>query len=246
MEDKELIFGRNPALEYLRDAKPGARLEIYIAQNAHGKIINAILQAAEEKKITVQIKDKTFFAGLGPSSRHQGVILKSPVPLHSPGITAGNLFARASEARGVIVLLDQITDPHNVGSIIRTAEALGCCGVILPKSHAPGITPSVVKSSAGATAHIDILFAGNIASLLDEARASGLWIVGASERGDTDLHDIGNIRPCVVVIGSEGAGMRHLTMEKCDYLVRIPLAGNISSLNASVAAGILLYEIMRK
>jgi 23S rRNA (guanosine2251-2'-O)-methyltransferase len=246
VEDKELVFGRNPALEYLRDAKPGARLELYIAQNAHGKIINAIIQMAEEKKIIVQIKDKTFFTGLGPSSRHQGVILKVPAPLHSSGVTAGKLFARASEARGVLVLLDQITDPRNVGSIIRTAEALGCCGVILPKSHAPGITPGVVRSSAGATAHIDILFAGNIASFLDEARAAGLWIVGASERGDTDLHDIGKLRPCVVVIGSEGAGMRHLTREKCDYLVRIPLAGNISSLNASVAAGIVLYEIMQK
>jgi 23S rRNA (guanosine2251-2'-O)-methyltransferase len=246
VENKELVFGRNPVLEYLQSAKPGSNFELFVAQSAHGKIINSIVHAAEAKSIKVQFKDKAFFAGLGPSSRHQGVILKIPRSFHVTGTVAGPLLTYIREHRGVLVLLDRITDPHNVGSIIRTAEALGCGGVILSKSHAPGITPGVVKASAGATAHIEIHHASNIASFLAEARAAGLWIIGASEHGEKDLDTIGDIRPCVVVIGSEDTGMRQLTLEKCDFLVRIPLAGKVSSLNASVAAGIILYQIMRK
>ncbi len=245
MEGEELIFGRNPVFEYLRNAKHGANLELYIARNAHGKIVDEIRQAAEEKKIAIQLRDRQFFTALGPSSRHQGVVLKASTPIHDRNLTAGVLLSQAAQRKGVLVLLDQITDPHNVGSIIRTTEALGCAGIVLPKSHGPALTPGVVKASAGATAHIDTLFIVNIASFLDEAKAAGLWIVGTGSEGSTDIHEIGNIRPCVVVIGSEDKGLRRLTAEKCDYLVRIPLSGKISSLNASVAAGIVLFQIMR-
>jgi 23S rRNA (guanosine2251-2'-O)-methyltransferase len=245
VENEELIFGRNPVLEYLRGAGPGDGYELYLAQTAHGKIISDITKAAEAKKITVQYKDKAFFAGLGPSARHQGVALRIPAQMHEPGATTGLLIEQTRARKGAIVLLDRITDPHNVGSIIRTAEALGCRGIILSKSHAPGITPAVVKASAGATAHVEIHHVSNIASFLDQAKAAGLWIVGASDRGEKELGAIGDVRPCVIVIGSEDAGMRHLTLEKCDFVVRIPLSGKVSSLNASVAAGIILYQVMR-
>lgn len=245
MEDKELIFGRNPVLEYLRAAGAGSSAELYVAESAHGKIIDEITAAAAGKRIRISRMDRDFFSRLGPSSRHQGVALKlANTPVVEAGGGLESLLARSSSRSGVVVLLDQVTDPHNTGSIIRTAEALGCDGIILPKAHSSGITPAVVKSSAGATAHIEIISVGNIATCLEEAKKCGFWIIGTADSGTQDLQTLGMVRPAVVIIGSEGAGMRRLTAEKCDFIVRIPLAGNISSLNASVAAGIVLYQIM--
>jgi 23S rRNA (guanosine2251-2'-O)-methyltransferase len=233
-------------LEYLRGAGPDQGIELFIAGNAHGKIINAIIDAAREKKIILRYMDKDFFTHLGPSARHQGVALKLRAVAREPRPGAPGMLDSAAAKKGVIVVMDQITDPHNAGSIIRTAEALGCDGVIMPASHASGITPTVVKSSAGATAHIDIIQVSNVAGTLDEAKKRGFWIIGTADQAATSLRELDSVRPCVVVIGSEDAGMRHLTAEKCDVIVRIPLAGKISSLNASVAAGIVLYEIMNK
>ncbi len=246
MEDKGLIFGRNPVLEYLKNAPDASPMELYISESAHGKIIDAIFDAASVKKIRAERRDREFFSRLGPSSRHQGVALRLPPDARDHGIGPGSLIERVSRDRGILVLLDHITDPHNAGSIIRTSEALGCGGVIIPRSQAAGITPSMVKASAGATAHIDIIEVSNIASFIDEAKEAGFWIIGTDDGGSTSVHELERLRPCVVVIGSEGDGMRRLTAEKCDYIVRIPLAGKVSSLNASVAAGIVLYEITRK
>lgn len=245
MEDKKLVFGRKPVLEYLRNASEGTGIELSLGRNVHGGIISAIVEEAKARNIPVAIRDKDFFSVLGPSSRHQGVVLKIPPSTTLPERTAARLVERAAGSRGVLVLLDRITDPQNVGAIIRTAEALGCTGIIFPKSHAPGITPAVIKASAGATAHVAIARTVNVASFLEDAKAAGLWIIGTDARGVTELRSLGNMRPCVVIIGSEDMGMRRLTAEKCDFLVRIPLAGTISSLNASVAAGIVLYEIMQ-
>ncbi|HOT45218.1 MAG TPA: 23S rRNA (guanosine(2251)-2'-O)-methyltransferase RlmB [Spirochaetota bacterium] len=245
MENKELIFGRNPVLEYLRASGPAPHAELYVANTAHGKIIEEIVTAAKEKKVTVSPMDREFFARLGSSSRHQGVALKLQVPdPTADGAGMEGLFARSAGRKGVLVLLDQITDPHNTGSIIRTAEALGCDGVIIPKARSSGITSAVIKASAGATAHIEIQQISNVASFLDEAKKHGFWIIGTADAGNRDLPKLGMVRPAVVIIGSEDSGMRRLTAEKCDYIVRIPLAGKISSLNASVAAGIVLYQIM--
>lgn len=245
MEGKELIFGRNPVLEYLRGAEAGSRIELYIANNAHGKIIDAIAEKAREKKIIVQHMDKDFFERLGPSSRHQGVALKFLDQASLSDASSESPLEKSAKKKGVLVLLDRITDPHNAGSIIRTAEALGCDGVIMPKSHAVGITPAVIKSSAGATAHIEITLVSNVAAFLDEAKKSGFWIIGTDDSGSTELNNLGPVRPAVLIIGGENSGMRRLSADKCDFIVRIPLSGKISSLNASVAAGIVLYEIMK-
>ncbi len=245
MEDKELIFGRNPVLEYLRAAGTEPHAELFVALTAHGKIIDEIVSAAQAKRIKISRMDRDFFAHLGASSRHQGVALKLQAPAAAANDTGmEGLFARCADRKGVLVLLDQITDPHNTGSIIRTAEALGCDGVIIPKAHSSGITPVVIKASAGATAHIETQQISNVASFLDEAKKHGFWIIGTADAGAQDLSKIGMVRPAVVIIGSEDSGMRRLTAEKCDFIVRIPLAGKISSLNASVAAGIVLYQIM--
>ena len=246
MEDNRLIYGRNPVLEYIRNAPDASPLEVYVSESAHGKIIDVIVDAALAKKIRVERRGREFFSRLGPSSSHQGVALRLPAEERGAVTGAGGLIERAARAQGVLVLMDHLTDPHNAGSIIRTAEALGCAGVVIPRSQAAGVTPVVVKASAGATAHIEIVETSNVASFIDEAKAAGFWIIGTDDRGSTPLRELGRLRPCVVVIGSEGDGMRRLTAEKCDYIVRIPLAGKVSSLNASVAAGIVLYGIMGK
>jgi 23S rRNA (guanosine2251-2'-O)-methyltransferase len=246
VEAEELIFGRNPVLEYLRGAGHGSVAELFVAENAHGKIIDEILRTARGKSILPHYKDKDFFTNIGPSARHQGVAIRLRAGSREPKSGAAGMLAGAAGKKGVIVLLDQITDPHNAGSIIRTAEALGCDGIVIPASHASGITPTVVKSSAGATAYMEIAQVSNVSGFLDEAKKSGFWIIGTADQGATGLRELSGGRPCVVVIGSEDAGMRRLTADKCDYIVRIPLAGKISSLNASVAAGIVLYEIMNK
>lgn len=245
MEEKGLILGRNPVLEYLHAAKADSRVDVYISITAHGKIIDTIVETARSKRLRVHRKEKSFFAPLGPSSLHQGVAMSLP---EAPGTKAGDVsvLATAAEKKGVLVLLDRLEDPHNVGSIIRTAEALGCDGVVLSRSHSAGITPAVVKASAGATAHIPTIQVPNVAAFLDEAKSSGYWVIGTAGEGSTDIGELRGLRPCVVVIGGEHGGMRRLTGEKCDVVVRVPLAGAVSSLNASVAAGIVLYEIMRK
>lgn len=246
MEDKELIFGRNPVLEYLRGAEPGAPYLLFISDSAHGKIIDTITGEAKAKKIPVRREEKDFFSRLGPSSHHQGVALKVPQAARGHVTGMEHLLERARERKGVLVLLDHLTDPQNIGSIIRTAEALGCAGIVMPRAHAAGITPAVVKASAGATAHIEILTVSNVVMFIEAAKAAGFWTVGTSDRGTEPPSRLRGYRPAVVVIGSEGEGMRHLTGESCDLVVRIPLRGSVSSLNASVAAGIVLHELLRE
>ena len=145
----------------------------------------------------------------------------------------------------MIVLLDQLTDPHNIGSIIRTAEALGADAAVMTKANSPDINATIIKTSAGATAYLKIITISNVAGFLENAKKAGFWIIGSDADGSEDLAQLKEQKPAVIIIGSEGAGMRRLTRENCDFVFRIPLKGRISSLNASVAAGILLYEVMK-
>ena len=243
MEKKELIYGRNAVLEYLTTIRSGEPVSVYVSETAHGAIIDRILEEARRKGLPVVRADAQFFKTLGPSSKHQGAAISAPKK--DKENNAESLLRRATECRGLIVLLDQLTDPHNVGSIIRSAEALGALGVVMTRAHSPGVTPTVVKSSAGATAHLDIVMVPNASEFMKRASAAGLWIIGTSDHGDATIEKARELKPAVLVIGSEGAGMRHLTEERCDCTVRIPLKGKVSSLNAAVAAGILIYELMK-
>jgi len=241
------IFGRNAVLEYLRALKSGQGAELNVYDNAHGKIIQVILNEAERARVRVERRDKSFFSDLGPSSAHQGVALIISGD-QAVGAREGEdgLLERVAASRGVLVLLDQLEDPHNVGAIIRTAEALGAGGVVITGAHSAGITSAVVKASAGATAHIPVIEVSNAAQFLDKAKGAGCWVIGSAGDGDAAAEGLGKLRPAVLVVGSEGSGMRRITGEKCDRVVRIPLKGKVASLNASVAAGILLYELLRE
>ena len=247
MEKKNIVFGRNPVFEYITELKDSSGCTLYIAENSHGKIVDKIISEAKRRGVPIKKESKSFFASLGSSSVHQGIALR--LSSKSSPITDLDAIENTAAQKGIIVILDHLTDPHNVGSIIRTAEALGCGAVVLPKNHSVGITPTVIKSSAGATAHIPIISITNIASFIDDLKKKGYWIIGSSDNAgavSVEPQCVAALqRPIALVIGNEGDGMKRLTQEKCDHILKIPLKGKVSSLNASVAAGILLYELTR-
>jgi 23S rRNA (guanosine2251-2'-O)-methyltransferase len=243
MEKKEIIIGRNPVLEYLTAIEDCTGFELHLSSSAHGKIISDIQTLCKRKNVKIIVEDKLFFKETGSSSKHQGVVLF--IPIKKQVYDRTDFLKKIAEENGVIVLLDQITDPHNLGSIIRSAEAFGCKAIILPKDNSADVNETAVKSSAGATAHIEIITIVNVAQFLEEIKSLGFWIIGTSDRGTVKINDLKKVYPACIIIGSEGKGMRRLTEEHCDYIVSIPLKGHVGSLNASVAAGIVIYELSR-
>lgn len=238
------IYGRNPVLEYLRSLKQGSSARLFVAKTAHGKIIQIILSEARRAGIEPERVEKSFFEKLVSSSMHQGVLLQLPHTIDV--VSDDSILNTAAQNKGVLVFLDRLTDPHNVGSIIRTAEALGANGVVLARAHSSPVTSVVVKASAGATAHIPVVEISNAGSFVEKAKAKRLWIIGSSSEAEHCPEDIEGFCPALLVIGSEGEGVRRSILDKCDRVVRIPLRGKVASLNASVAAGILLYSLLRK
>ncbi|HPJ34957.1 MAG TPA: 23S rRNA (guanosine(2251)-2'-O)-methyltransferase RlmB [Spirochaetota bacterium] len=242
MEKKEIITGRNPVIEYLRGLKDPSGVELHISESAHGRIIDEILGICRSRKVKIIMEKKEYFSSYASSSVHQGVVLFIPGKAKSE--SPSSILKQIADSKGVIVLLDQITDPHNLGSIIRSAEALGCGAVAITKDNSAAVNDTVVKTSAGATAYIETITVTNISNFLIELKNLGYWIAGTSDHGNISLEKLKDIRPACIIIGNEGKGMRRLTEEKCDYIVSIPLKGKISSLNASVAAGIVIYKII--
>ncbi|MDI3548762.1 MAG: rRNA (guanosine2251-2-O)-methyltransferase [Halanaerobiales bacterium] len=237
------IEGRNPVIEALKGKR---RLErILIQQGIGGNKIDWIIDQARKKGIKVERLAKKKLDQMALSHAHQGVIaLGEPVKIASPQEMI-ELAAERDEAP-FIIILDQIQDPHNFGSIIRTAYAAGAHGIIFQKRRAAGITPVVVKSSAGAIEHLMLAEVTNINYTIDELKEAGLWIAGADMEGE-ELYFQADLKgPIGIVIGSEGAGLRHLVKEKCDFLLKIPMKGILGSLNASVAAAIIIYEVVRQ
>lgn len=236
MEEKKLIPGRKPVLEYLPSAPKKSRL--IVADNVSGGIISEIIELARKSGIPVERRSPREMDDLA-GKNHQGVILVA-------SRNAAETFSLAETAadKGLIVILDQVTDPHNVGAIIRSAEALGARAVFMQKANAPSINATVVKSSAGATAHIHIEYVTNIARFMEDCKDAGFWIIGTTGEAKDSIRKFRGLLPAALVIGSEGSGMRRLTAEKCDHLAKIPLKGRVESLNASVAAGIAIYEIL--
>jgi 23S rRNA (guanosine2251-2'-O)-methyltransferase len=246
VENKEIIFGRNPVLEYLHRLK-AADSVLHVSNSAHGKIIDEIVSTARSKRVKIDICEKAILSKFEPSSKHQGVVLEllHAIKDDSRDLNLRDFLMSVGAKKGILVLLDQLTDPHNVGSIIRSTEALGGSGAILTKDRSAGITPAAAKASAGATAHLPVYIVPNAATFLESAKDAGFWIVGTSDKGSFELSKLKELKPAVIIIGSESTGMRSLTEVKCDFVAGIPLKGNISSLNASVAAAIVLYEALK-
>lgn len=236
------IEGKNPVLEALRANR--AIEKIFVTEGSRDRKLQEILKIAAERGIEVEKVQKNYIDKIAMTSVHQGIIAKT-TPFTYRSIE--EIFAR-SRSKGespFILILDHIKDPHNFGAIIRTAEACGVHGIIIPKDRAVGVTPGVVKASAGAVEHIPIARVTNIANTVDRLKEEGIWIAGASMEGEiyTDHDFQGAIG---IVVGSEGEGISRLVKEKCDFLLSIPMKGRINSLNVSVATSVLLYEAVRQ
>lgn len=238
-EGLDRVVGRMPVLEALRSGREFRK--IAIAQGARGPAVSEVLSIARARGIRVDEVPRCALDAMASGDAHQGVIgFISPVGyVELDDVVAG---ARQRGEDPFIVILDGIEDPHNLGAIIRTANCFGVHCVVIGERRSAGITSTVAKASAGAVFHTPIARVGNISVAIDRLKEQGIWVVGSDAAGDADLRERGLSGPLALVIGSEGKGLRRLVREKCDYLVKIPMRGEVTSLNASVAAGILIYE----
>lgn len=238
-----IIEGRNAVIEALR---AGTSIDkIFIVRGETDATLGHIASAAREKGIVVVDTDRRKLDNMSRTHAHQGVIAIAAVREYA---TVDDILG-AARTRGeppLVVVCDEISDPHNLGAIIRTAECAGAHGIIIPKRRSAGLTAVVGKTSAGAVAHLPVARVANLTALLKELKDDGLWIFGADAAGDRPLYEADLKGPAAIVIGSEGSGMSRLVAEQCDFKVSIPLRGQINSLNASAAAAVLLYEAVRQ
>ena len=238
-----IIEGRNAVIEALR---AGATIDkIFIQKGETDKTLGHIASTARAAGVVVVDADKRKLDFMSRTHAHQGVIALTSVREYVSVEDILNI-AREKGEKPLIVVCDEISDPHNLGAIIRTAECAGAHGVIIPKRRSAGLTAIVAKTSAGAVSYMPVARVANIPSLLKELKKQGVWVFGTAADGNTTLYNADLKGPAAIVIGSEGDGMTRLAAENCDFLVSIPMKGQISSLNASAAAAILLYEAVRQ
>ena len=238
-----VIEGRNAVIEALR---AGERIDkIYILKGETDKTLGHIASKARAAGIVVVDADKRKLDGMSRTHAHQGVIALAAVREY---VSVESILQAAADKgeNPLLVICDEISDPHNLGAIIRTAECAGAHGVVIPKRRSAGLTAVVAKTSAGAVAHVPEARVPNIPALLKDLKKQGVWVFGTAADGTTNLYDADLKGPAAIVIGSEGEGMTRLAAENCDFLVSIPMRGKLNSLNASAAAAILLYEAVRQ
>lgn len=238
-----IIEGRNAVNEALR---AGTNIDkIFIARGETDAALGHIASTARGKGIVVVESDRRKLDGMSRTHAHQGVIAVAAIREYAEVDDILNAAKEKGE-HPLIVVCDEISDPHNLGAIIRTAECAGAHGVIIPKRRSAGLTAIVGKTSAGAVSHVLVARVPNLTALLGELKEAGVWVFGADADGDRTLYEADLKGPAAIVIGSEGSGMGRLVSETCDFIVRIPMAGKMSSLNASASAAILLYEAVRQ
>lgn len=238
----DIIYGRNSVTEALKSERSFNKVVVALG-NLGGDIKN-IITLAKERGIPIERADVKRMDKWTQGERHQGVIAYvSPVGYK----TVEDILEIAKERneQPFILLLDEITDPHNLGAIIRSAEAMGAHGILLPKRRSAKLNETVAKTSAGAVNYVAVAQIGNAAQTVENLKKEGFWTVGADMAGE-NIENADLTLPTLLVIGSEGKGISRLLKEKLDILVKIPMSGKINSLNASVAAGILIYEVMKR
>lgn len=236
------IEGRNAVLEAFRAGKTIDKL--FVLKGCQDGPIRSILREADKKDTIVQFVKKERLDQMSPSGKHQGVIASAAAYEYAE-ISDMLADARKKGEPPFLILLDNLEDPHNLGAVIRTANLAGAHGVIIPKRRAVGLTATVAKVSAGALNYTPVAKVTNIGNTIDELKKEGLWFVCADMHGET-MYNLDLKGPVGLVIGSEGEGVSRLVREKCDFTAAIPMKGDIDSLNASVAAGVLAYEIVRQ
>lgn len=237
-----LIEGKNPVLEALNGNRKIKKL--LIAKGVNKASIKKIIDLAQDKNINIEQIDRNKLDELSESHSHQGIIALAEDYKYFD-LDEILKIAKDKDEDPFLIILDEITDPSNLGSIIRTADGVGAHGVIVPKHRAAHITPIVAKSSAGAVEYVPVAIVTNITNTIKKLKDHGLWIAAADMDGQ-NFYDADLTGPLALVIGSEGFGISRLVKKNCDFIVSMPMVGRVSSLNASVAGGILLYEAFRQ
>jgi 23S rRNA (guanosine2251-2'-O)-methyltransferase len=241
---KDKIFGINPVLEVLRSGRPIQRL-LVADQRKTDRDVKEILRLAKSRGVELRMESRDALNREAPQTAHQGVI----------AIVAARDYVKFEDILEIpaqkgqtplFLILDGVEDPRNLGAILRSADATGVHGVIIPERRAAGLTDTVAKAAAGALEYVTVAKVVNIVNAIEALKKTGVWIVGAEAGGDTAYWDADFMRPTALVLGGEDKGVRRLVREHCDYLVSLPLMGKISSLNVSVAAGALLFEVLRQ
>jgi len=243
VNQEELIAGKHPVLEALRSGREINK--IWIAEGAQKSLTQPITAEAKKQGIVVQYVDKRKLDSMAQGVAHQGVIAHAAAFAYAEVEDILSAAANKNETP-FILLLDEIEDPHNLGSILRTAECTGVHGVIIPKRRSAGLTATVLKTSAGAAEHVPVARVTNLAQTIDKLKEAGVWIAGTDVSAKQDVYKTKFDMPLAIVIGNESKGMGRLIKEKCDFLVKLPMLGQLNSLNASVAAGVLMYEVVRQ
>lgn len=240
--NENIIEGRNAVLEAFRSGKPVDKL--YVLDGCQDGPVRTIVREARKHDTIIQFVEKERLSQLSETGRHQGVIAYTAAYEYSE-VSDMLELAREREEDPFIILLDSIEDPHNLGAIIRTANLAGAHGVIIPKRRAVGLTATVAKTSAGALNYTPVAKVTNLKKTMEELKKEGLWFVCADMGGEA-MYDLNLTGPIGLVIGNEGEGVSRLVKETCDFVASIPMKSDIDSLNASVATGVLAYEIVRQ
>ncbi len=240
-----IIYGKNPIIELL--SNPSSEIEeLYISRNDKSNDASEILKTAKSRGIKTSSLTKESLSELCDTHSHQGIAARiKDYEYHN----LADIVSRTKEKGGklLLIILDHLEDPQNLGAIIRTADVLGAHGVVIPKDRAASVTPAVVKASSGAVNYMPVSKVVNLANVIRDLKKGGVWIVGADSSSSTSVHqeDFKNL-DIALVIGNEGKGLSQKIKSECDFLVSIPQSGKVSSLNASVAAGVMIYEIIRQ
>jgi 23S rRNA (guanosine2251-2'-O)-methyltransferase len=240
MED--IIYGRNPVIEALDSGHEINKM--LILEASRDKTLQKVIDKAKEKKILIQYVDRKHLDKIAEGENHQGVIAYVS-PYHYVTVDELLDLAKSKNEEPLLIICDEITDPHNLGSLIRTANAVGAHGIIIPKRRSAAINQTVVKTSCGAVEYVSVARVTNITQTIKHLKTQGVWVVGTDMQGE--IYTGANLKGSLaIVIGNEGDGISRLVKESCDFMVSLPMRGEVSSLNASVAGGVILYEVLRQ
>ena len=242
-EEREYMGGKHAVLEAFQSTR--AIHKVWISNTSQPHWAQPIYDAAKQAGVIVQNVDKRKLDQMAPGLQHQGVVAQVAAATYAD-LDAMIDGALASGRQPLFVVLDELEDPHNLGSIIRTVECAGAHGVIIPKRRSVGLTMTVAKTSAGAVEYVPVARVTNLAQALETLKQRGIWVVGAAGEAKQELYQLDLDMPLAIVIGNEGKGISRLIREKCDFLAKLPMFGQISSLNASVAASLFIYEAVRQ
>jgi 23S rRNA (guanosine2251-2'-O)-methyltransferase len=240
----ELLIGIH-AVEAALNHDVANLVELYIENGTQNARVKELGERARELGVKPHARDRAALDRMTGGARHQGVVARYNAPAALPDSALAGLVEAAGR-NALVLVLDGVTDPHNFGACLRSAEAAGVTAVVVPKDRAVGVTPTVRRASAGAADRVPIVAATNLARALKALKEAGVWLVGLAGDTDQSVYSVDLDGPIAVVLGGEGEGMRRLTRENCDFVAKIPMQGDIESLNVSVATGIVLFEALRQ